>query len=189
LKPLFSGKDLAGWKELPGSRAKFEAADGELHLKAGPGDLQSAEQWADFVLQFDVKTRGPQMNAGVLLRGQPDQFGSGYEVQIRNQWQGDDRTRVVDYGTGGIHNRVPARLIAANDGEWSTMTVVAHGRTIAVWVNGYPVCEFTDTRVPGKTASQGAKLDRGPIAIHGDDRNLDVSFRNIKLAELPRPKP
>lgn len=188
LKPLFNGKDLTGWKDVPGSKAMFKAVDSEVNLKNGPGDLQTTEQWADFVLQLDIKTRGPQMNSGVLLRGQPDQYGSGYEVQVRNQWQGDDRTRVVDYGTGGIHNHAPARKAVANDGGWFTMTIFAEGKHLAVWVNGYQVCDFSDTRPPGRTAAQGSKVDKGPIVLHGDDRNLDVSFKNIKLGELPKAK-
>jgi hypothetical protein len=188
LKPLFNAKDLDGWKVVMGSKASFTAAGAELKLKDGPGDLQTTEQWADFILQLDIKTASPQMNSGVLVRGQPNEYGSGYEVQVRNQWQGEDRTKVVDYGTGGVYNRVPARKIVGNAGEWLTETIIAEGRHFAIWVNGYPVCEYTDARAIGKTATQGCKLDKGPLSLHGDDHNLDVSFRNIKLAELPKAK-
>ena len=64
-------------------------------------------------------------------------FWSGYECQIRNQWQGDDRTKAVDYGTAGLYNRQPARKVVSSDREWFTLTVVAHGYHIAIWNNGY----------------------------------------------------
>ncbi|MHC4178698.1 MAG: 3-keto-disaccharide hydrolase, partial [Planctomycetota bacterium] len=126
LKSVFNGKDLTGWKEIPGRRSKFTVTDkGELNIKDGNGDIQTEGQWADFILQLDVFSNGRHLNSGVFFRCLPGQFWSGYESQIRNQWQGDDRTKPVDFGTGGIYGRQPARKVVSSDREWFTKTIIA----------------------------------------------------------------
>lgn len=185
LKPIFNGKDLSGWREIPGRRSKFTVTDeGELNIKDGNGDLQTEGQWADFILQLEVIVGGRHLNSGVFFRCLPGQFWSGYESQIRNQWRGDDRSRPVDYGTGGIYNRQPARRVVSTDREWFTKTIIARGNHIAVWVNGYQVSDFTDTRPANKNARRGSKLDKGPISLQGHDPTTDLSFRKIRIAEL-----
>lgn len=152
-KPIYNGKGLTGWKEIPGKKSKFTVTDkGELNVKDGPGDLQTTGEWDDFVLQFDVFSNGKHLNSGVFFRCQPGESWSGYEAKIRNQWKGDDRTKPVDYGTGGIYNLQPARKVVSSDKEWFTMTVVAHGNHMATWVNGYQVTDFTDTRKENASA-------------------------------------
>jgi hypothetical protein len=191
LKWIFSGKDLSGWKEIKGekNKSKFTVTDkGELNLKDGPGDIQTESQWADFVLQLECFSNGKHLNSGVFFRCLPGQFWSGYEAQIRNQWQGDDRSKPVDYGTGGIYNRQPARKVVSSDKEWFTMTIVAGGKHLAVWVNGYQTADFTDMRKPDKSARNGSKVDKGPISLQGHDKTTDLSFRNIRIAELPQAK-
>ena len=189
LTSVFNGKDLTGWKAIKTERTKsqFSVTDQrELNIKDGPGDLQTEGQWDDFVLQLDILSKGKHLNSGVFFRCLPGEFWSGYEAQIRNQWQGDDRTKPVDYGTGGIYNRQPARKVVANDHEWFTMTVIAHGNHLATWVNGYPVADFTDTRPMDRSARQGTKLDKGPLSLQGHDPTTDLSFRNIHIAALPK---
>jgi len=187
LKPIFNGKDLTGWKEIPGRPSKFTVTgDGELNVKNGPGDLQTEGQWADFILQLEVIANGKHLNSGVFFRCLPGQFWSGYEAQIRNQWQGDDRTKPVDFGTGAIYNRQPARKVVSDDGQWFSMTIIAQANHMAIWINGYQVSDFTDTRPQTNNARRGAKLDQGPISLQGHDPTTDLSFRNIRIAELPR---
>jgi hypothetical protein len=187
LKSIFNGKDLSGWKVIPGHKSKFSVNEkGELTIKDGNGDIQTEGQWDDFVLQLEVLSHGKHLNSGVFFRCLPGQFWSGYEAQIRNQWQGDDRTKAVDYGTGGIYNRQPARKVVSNDHEWFTMTVVAQGKHIATWVNGYQVTDFTDQRPLSTNARKGCKLDKGPISLQGHDPTTSLSFRNIRIAELPK---
>jgi hypothetical protein len=189
LQSIFNGKDLTGWKEVKTDRTKseFTVTDkGELNIKNGPGDLQTEGQWDDFVLQLEIFSNGDHLNSGVFFRCLPGEFWRGYEAQIRNQWKGDDRTKAVDYGTGGIYNRQPARKVVSSDREWFTMTVAAEGTHLAVWVNGYQTADYTDTRPPNRSARDGAKTDKGPISLQGHDPTTDLSFRNIRIAELPR---
>lgn len=96
----------------------------------------------------------------------------------------DLRDQPFDYGTGGLYNRQPARKVVSSDGEYFTMTVIAHGAHIAIWVNGYQTVDFTDTAKDAPSARQGRKLGKGPISLQGHDPTTDLSFKNIRLAPL-----
>ncbi len=192
LRSIFNGRDLAGWKEIHTARtqSKFTVTpQGWLNIHNGPGDLQTQEQWDDFVLQLDVLSNGDHLNSGVFFRCIPGAFWSGYEAQIRNEWKGNDRTQPIDYGTGGIYNRQPARKVVSSDREWFTMTVAAQGKHLAVWVNGYQTADFTDLRPANDNARKGCKTGKGAISLQGHDRTTDLSFRNIRIAPLPRSAP
>jgi hypothetical protein len=187
LKSIFNGKDLAGWKVIPGHKSKFTVTDkGELNIRDGNGDIQTEGQWDDFALQLEVFSNGEHLNSGVFFRCLPGQFWSGYEAQIRNQWEGNDRTKAIDYGTGGIYNRQAARKVVSSDHEWFTMTVVAQGKHMATWVNGYQVTDFIDKRPPSESARKGCKVDKGPLSLQGHDPTTDLSFRNIRITDLPK---
>jgi hypothetical protein len=207
-KEIFNGKDLTGWKEISGKKSKFSVNDeGFLSIKDGPGDIQTEDQWSDFVLQLDCRCNGDNNNSGVFFRSLPGQFWQGYESQIFNKNDEakpqeytledfDPKTHestgkrkvkyaALDYGTGGIYNRQPARKQAAKDHEWFTMTVVAQGRHIGVWVNGYMVTDWTDNRPDKESARDGCRLAKGCISLQGHDPTTDLNFRNIRISELP----
>lgn len=189
LKSLFNGKDLTGWKEIPDRKSVYSVTpEGWLNVKNGNGDLQTTEQFGDFIFQLDIISNGTHLNSGVFFRAQPGQFWSGYESQIRNQWQGDDRTKPVDFGTGGIYNRQPARRVISSDREWFTKTIVAHGKHMAVWINGIQVSDFFDVRQPNESARQGYRAAPGVISLQGHDPTTDLSFRNLRIVEMPKGK-
>jgi hypothetical protein len=188
-KPLFNGKDLSGWKVFSGdekrNKSKFEVTKaGEIHLTNGPGDLQTEGKYADFVLQLEFKTNGDGLNSGVFFRCIPDQYQNGYECQIHNGFKGNDRAKPSDFGTGAIYRRIAARKVVANDGEWTHLTLVARGPTFATWVNGYPVCVWTDERAKDENPRKGLRLDAGHLSIQGHDPTTDLLFRNLRLAEI-----
>jgi len=194
LRPLFNGRDLTGWRRVDTPRAKespvWEARDGMIHVEKGPGHLETEEQFQDFILQLDVRTNprapGHHPNSGVFFRGQPGVLWSGYEAQIRNEYEDEDPTRVVDFGTGGIYRNQPARRIVARDGEFFTMTIAAHGRHMAVWVNGYPVSDWEDPHPEGTNVrKQEAVLSAGTISLQAHDPTTNLDFKNIRIAPLP----
>ena len=76
----------------------------------------------------------------------------------------------------------------ADDHEWFTKTIVADGPHMAVWVNGYQVTDWTDTRPPKENAREGLRLGPGAIAIQGHDPTTDFLFRNLQIVELPQVK-
>jgi len=189
-QPLFAGKNLDGWKvnaaDPKRMASKFAVTkDGELSVKNGPGDLVTEKEFANFVLQFECKTLGDGLNSGIFFRCIPGQYQNGYEAQVQNAFLDNDRTKPKDFGTGAIYRRVAARKVVSNDREWFTMTVVADGRHIATWVNGYQTVDWTDDRKENDNPRQGFRAAKGPLSIQGHDPTTDLLFRNIRVAELP----
>lgn len=193
LAPIFNGKSLDGWKRVDSPKAaqkpEWSAAKGLMHVEKGPGQIETEKTFQNFVLQLDIRanSKDPQRhpNSGVFLRGEPGGYWSGYEVQIRNEYKGDDRTQVVDYGTGAIYGRVAARKIVANDNEFFTGTIVASGRHFSVWVNGYQVTDWEDANPEGnEIRKKQAKLAAGALSFQAHDPTTNLDFRNIRLAEL-----
>lgn len=186
LAPLFNGKDLAGWKNHPDSKAKFTVNDkGEIHVTAtARGALESEKQFGDFVLQMDAISHGTNLNSGLFFRCIPGEFNNGYESQIHNGFKNNDRAQPLDFGTGGIYRRIPARLVVPNDQEWFTKTIIADGPHISVWVNGYQVTAWTDDRKPDQNPRNGLRTEAGTLQLQGHDPTTNLSFRNIKAREL-----
>jgi hypothetical protein len=187
-EPLFNGKDLTGWKVFKDEkRAKSLFAvttAGELSVKNGPGDLQTEKQFDNFLLQLECKTNGTALNSGVFFRCIADQYQNGYEMQIQNAYKEGDRAKPADFGTGAIYRRIPARKVVSDDNAWFAMTLLAHGPTIATWVNGYPVVSWKDERAPNDNPRQGLKTGKGHLSIQGHDPTTDLLFRNIRVEEM-----
>ncbi len=211
MESLFNGKDLSGWKEFPGKKSKYSVTkEGTIHLEGGPGDLQTEGQWADFVLQLNCISNGDHCNSGVFFRCIPGEFEQGYEAQIRNEFTAEpkqeypieeydpkthelkdakkEKYTAVDYGTGGVYRRMPARKELSKDREWFGMTVAASGRHIAVWVNGVQATDWTDERPESDNARKGCCLAKGAVSLQGHEAPVeDLEFRDIRIQDLAPP--
>jgi len=187
LKSLFNGKDLSGWKTYPGQKTVCSVTpEGWLRLQNGRGQLETTGHYADFILQLEVFVNGKGLNSGVFLRSIPGELMNGYESQIHNGYLGGDRTKPADCGTGGIFRRQNARKVVANDRQWFRKTIVADGAHFAVWVNGYQVTDWTDTRPPHENPRKGLRLQAGAIILQGHDPTTDFFFRNLSITGIPK---
>jgi hypothetical protein len=185
LKSLFSGRDLNGWNQDRADQCKFEVTPaGELHLQNGPGQIETAGDFTNFVLQLECKVNGDGLNSGIFFRTLREGRWAGYESQINNKFKDGDRTKPADFGTGGIYRRQPARRVVADDHKWFHKTLVADGPHMAVWVEGYQVSDWIDPRGERDNAREGKKLGPGAIAIQGHDPTTDFLFRNIKISAV-----
>ena len=190
LKPLalttiFNGKDLAGWVEYPEMESDFTVTtDGFLNVKNGKGQLETEGHYADFILQLECISHLERLNSGIFFRCIPGDEMMGYESQIQNGMRDDDPTAPEDCGTGGIFRRQDARRIVAQDKHWFHKTIIASDDHIAVWVNGYQVTDWTDTRKSNENPRRGLRTDAGSIMIQGHDPTTDLSFRNLRISEL-----
>ncbi|MGL6075073.1 MAG: 3-keto-disaccharide hydrolase [Fimbriiglobus sp.] len=192
-KPIFTGKNLDGWKVFAGdpkkAASKFEATDAsELRVTNGPGDLQTEAKYGDFCLQFECKTQGTALNSGIFFRCLPDQYQNGYEAQIQNAFKDNDRTKPADFGTGAIYRRIASRKVVSDDKEWFTMTVMPIGPRLRTWVNGYPTVDWTDTRPADDNARKGLCTKPGHLSIQGHDPTTDILFRNFRILSLDAAK-
>jgi hypothetical protein len=206
-QPLFNGKDLSGWKIFDGKKSKFDVKDGILSIENGPGDLQTEASYKNFLLQLECRTNGKHLNSGVFFRCRAGEYQNGYEAQINNNFTAGppkdyvvdeydpktnkllDKKKVkstaADFGTGSIYRRIPTTKDIAKDGEWFTLTVLAHGNHFATWVNGIQTVEWYDNRPPNDNARNGYRSEGGHISLQGHDPTTNLSFRNIRIAKLP----
>ncbi len=190
MQPIFNGRDLTGWKTFPELKSKFSVTpQGELNVKDGKGTLETDEAYGDFTLQLDVFVNGKGLNSGIFYRCIPGEVMNGYESQIQNAFKDDDRTKPADCGTGGIFRRQNARKVVADDFTWFTKTIHVDGPHVAVWVNGYQVSDWTDGRKADANPRRGLRLEPGTIQIQGHDPTTDLSFRNLRISEVPPRRP
>lgn len=187
MAPLFNGKNLDGWNVIPGRKSEFSVVDGALNIKNGNGQIETAGLYKDFVLQLSIISNGEHLNSGVFFRGPAGVFWKGYESQVRNEWRGDDRAKPVDFGTGGIYGVQETRKVVSSDHEWFEKTVVCEGNHVAVWIDGYQVSDFTDTRPVNENydAKAGYVPYAGTIHLQGHDPTTDLSFKNINIQVYP----
>ena len=158
---------------------------GELNVKNGPGQLELQATHADFVLQLEIFSNGKHLNSGVFFRDIPGDFWQGYECQVQNGYKDGDRTRPIDCGTGGFYRRQNARKVVSDDFRWFRETLIVAGPHMAAWVDGYQVSDWTDTRHADENPRNGLRLKAGTLAIQGHDKTTDLSFRNLRIAEMP----
>jgi hypothetical protein len=187
-EPLFNGKDLEGWRVVPGGSSRFTVVEEAIHVENGRGFLETRQTWGDFVLQAQARTNGAGLNSGIFFRAMPgtaEEPSNGYELQIHNAFKNKDRSQPADFGTGGIYRRVPARRVVGDDGAWQTLTLVATGPHIAAWVEGEQVTDWSDERKPNDNPRQGLRTRAGHLSLQGHDPTTNLDFRNLRIAELP----
>jgi hypothetical protein len=198
LKPLdfeslFNGTDLAGWKQIPPPPAKpsklskfipiktkpkpaiWAPQEGAIRVQDGPDQLQTQKTFADFILQLQVRVDSKDKNhhpeGAILCRGDPSKYESGYKLLIHNDAKSP---------SGTLWKLQAARKALGQDKVYSTETIAAYGRHIAIWVDGYLVNDYEDGR-PDGIAGPGA----GTIALAHDPDTV-FYFKNINVESLPK---
>ncbi len=193
LEPLLDGSTFAGWKavdrpERPGEHT-WSYENGVVHVEGGPGQIETEKQFKNLTLQLAIKTNPPapdkHPNSGIFIRGYPEKFWSGYEIQIRNEFFGGDPTRPVDTGTGGVYFWQPTRRVIPKDGEWFYETIIAYDRHISVWVNGIQTADYEDTKPEGANDRKQANLRAGTISLQAHDPTTNLDFKDLRAAEIP----
>ena len=184
---IFNGKDLKGWKEYPKMKSKFTVTkEGWMNVKDGKGQLETAKSYGDFVLQLQCITHADHLNSGIFFRCIPGDVMMGYESQIHNGFKDGNRAEPMDYGTGGIFRRTKARFVVADDQKWFHKTLIADGTHMAAWVNGIQVSDWTDERPLNDNPRRGSRVEPGTIQIQGHDPTTNISFRGLRIVELPQ---
>ncbi|MGW3493726.1 ThuA domain-containing protein [Streptomyces sp. NPDC001020] len=178
-RPLFDGTSLKGWRQAgPGS---FTLEDGTLTSSGGMGLLWYADQsFGSYSLKMDWKMAGDD-NSGVFVGFPPSDdpwsaVDNGYEIQI-------DATDVPEKTTGAVYGFQSADLgerdRALNPpGEWNTYEIRVEGEHLRVWLNGVKINDFTNT-------DPARSLGDGHIGIQNHSADDQVSFRDIRIKELP----
>lgn len=176
LKPIFSGKDLAGWQVPKGNDEAgwYSAVDGVLKIKNGPNKkgsiLWSKKKFRNFVMEFDFRFGEGTVDSGVHVRNQ-DQIQIGISGSLKR----DMTCSPYIPGKGYPVEAKNIKKLLKPKG-WNTMKIQAVGKQYTVWLQGEKVMTY----------KSDSAIEEGPVGIqlHGN-RVMAINYRKIKLAELP----
>lgn len=187
-KPLFNGKDLAGWD---GDRKTWRVEDGAI--VGGSLDavvprnefLCTDGTYENFELRLTFKLLGAKdkANAGVQFRTKriPKHHEvSGYQADIGQGYWGAlyDESRRNKVLAGPKAEDV-AKVIKADD--WNEYRIRAVGPRIQLWLNGVKTVDYTEA---------DPKIERTGhvcLQVHGGGKTK-VLYKDIVIEEIPAAK-
>jgi 3-keto-disaccharide hydrolase len=170
-----------GWNHYGPGYFDLDPETGVLTSHGGMGLLwYAAEEYGDFVLDFEFKTANPQANSGVFLRvpGVPasdDYIYHSFEIQI------DDASEGIHHTGAAYDAEAPSKKASRYAGEWNHYRITFQGNHITVVLNGETVLDW-NAEPRGKVADFAP---RGYIGLQNHDDGSPVSFRNIFVKKLP----
>jgi Domain of Unknown Function (DUF1080) len=178
-RPLFNGKDLAGWV-TPDDKSLFTVENGEIVGRTSDKPLKKNEflatdkSFGDFVLKAKVKIRNG--NSGIQFRSErkPDGVVLGPQADVADDQWGllyEERRR-------GILERYPledAKKLLSADG-WNAFVITAKGSHVTIDLNG--------TRIIDRDDSKFDKEGIIALQIHVWKEPMEVRFKDIEIKEL-----
>jgi hypothetical protein len=205
-KPLFNGKDLAGWVNVNTGPGTFFVKDNMIITTGKPtGFLRTERMYENFILELEwmhVNTKEVG-NSGLFVWGDPlpavgSPYTRGIEVQVlvNLEWKDKATGGVTASSHGDVFSIwgatckpdrphplkwercIPSEFRAKGGGEWNHYRIEANDGVIKLAVNGKVVS--------GVSACNPRK---GYLALESE--GAECRFRNIKIKELPssQPKP
>lgn len=176
-KPLFNGKDLAGWhlRKVDGHNS-WKVEEGILKNTVNKGehgtDLVTDAKFKDFIVRYEYLVP-EDSNSGFYLRGR-------HEIQILGDFAKGTTSRG---GNGAIYNfKAPDKFVSKPGSEWQTVEATMIGNKITVVLNGVKIHDNVECN-----QATGSELDNkidqpGAIFLQGDHGT--VWFRNLRIKEL-----
>ncbi|HEY5044009.1 MAG TPA: DUF1080 domain-containing protein [Verrucomicrobiae bacterium] len=187
-----------------------DAGVNNANAEAGAGgDIITRERYANFELAVDFKTT-PGCNSGVKIfvqpnispidkvTGQPTGVGSaiGMEYQILDDERHPDAKlgRNGDRRLGALYDLMPCdtNKLVKPMGEWNAARILSQGKHVEFWLNGKQILEFERGSAEFRDAVAKSKFKDIPNFGEWPDGHIllqehgsVVSFRNIKIRELP----
>ncbi len=194
-RPLFNGKDIAGWSIDGDDKAGWSVEDGALVARGADWKtrnyLITDREYGDFELRLDVAL-DRDTGSGVGLRARPGEKvplidgTASFDHPIFKLTDGPGRD------PGGTMHWVFDRMIVPPDtpaemkpaGEWNHVVLEMRGRRILASING--------RTVQNQTLDAGARFPDGTIPALNRPRGRiglqklsgTVRFRNIEVKEL-----
>lgn len=182
----------ADWKTLENAGPNFKAEPSQagLRLTGGPGQLESKQQWDDFVLQATYQVANPQVDSGILFRGLPDRYSEAYECQIFDgplPISSDNKPAKLQTGSLNIPIKgepTNARVLASQPGQPTYVTIIADEGQFTTFVNGLLVADAADTREVSPNPRAGFRREPGRLGLQAHDENCDVLFQELKISPI-----
>jgi hypothetical protein len=205
---LWDGKSAAGWRGARlGSfpRSGWEIRDGVLTViesggreATAGGDIVTVDEYADFelIVEFNI-TEGA--NSGIkylvdteLNKGEGSAIGC--EFQILDDARHPDAKAGVNGNRrlAGLYDLIPPENVRFNGvGEWNRAGILAKGRHVEHWLNGFKTVEYERGTQMWRALVDHSKYEVWPAfgeASKGrillQDHGNRVSFRTIKIRDL-----
>jgi len=178
-KPLFNGKDMAGWtlRNPNGHHSWTVEPGGVLKNTVEKGahgtDLVTEKKFWNFTVRYEYMTP-ENSNSGFYLRGR-------HELQILGDYKSGQASIS---GNGSIYNfRAPDKFVTRPAGEWQTVEATIIGNRITVTMNGVKIHDNVECNRATGSEIDDKVTEPGPIFLQGDHGT--VSFRNLRIKELP----
>lgn len=195
-----------GWTMKDGVLSVAATGGGE---SAAGGDVITQKRYGNFELLAEAKIT-PGANSGIKIFVQPNispidkvtgrPTGVGSAIGMEFQILDDQRHPDAKAGRGG--NRTIGSfydvLPAAKDkqvrpiGEWNQVRILAQGKHVEFWLNGQKTVEFERGSAAFRSAVEQSKFKQIPNFGEWEDGHIllqdhgnEVSFRNLKIRELP----
>jgi hypothetical protein len=214
---LFDGKTSAGWRSTHGPdfpATGWEIRDGLLSVTehggeegGNAGDILTTRKYANFELSVDFRIT-PGANSGIKYFVDPaftpghEGHGSdvGFEYQVLDDALHPDAKKGVngDRTVASLYDMIPAAKSKPIKpvGEWNTARIVVRGTHGEHWLNGIKVVEYDRSTPQFRAIVAASKFHVYPNYGEANDGYLllqdhgfPVSFRNIKIRELPSTSP
>lgn len=179
-KPLFNGKDTAGWhlRNKDGHNS-WTVENGILKNTVKTGehgtDLVTDKKFKDFTVRYEYLVPD-NSNSGFYLRGR-------HEIQILGDFS---KGTTSLGGNGAIYNfKKPDQFVSKPGTEWQTVEATMVGNKITVTLNGVKIHDNVECNKA--TGSElDSKVDQpGALFLQGDHGT--VWFRNMRIKELAQP--
>ena len=156
-KSLFDGQSLKGWKRLSGT-ADYKVENGNIVgttvLNSGNTFLVTDAEFADFILEMDVKMEDTTSNSGIQVRSHYNLKGRdgkglvyGYQFELdpsSRRWSGgiyDEGRR--DWLYPGALNQDAQD--AFKIGEYNHIKIQCTSYEMKTWINGRAVAYLVDS--------------------------------------------
>lgn len=175
------------------------------------GDIITRERYANFDLEADFLAT-PGCNSGIKIFAQTDldangarvsKPGTGAAVGLEYQILDDERHPDAKLGENGdrklgaLYDLMPPgpQKHANPAGEWNHARIISQGSHVEHWLNGVKILEYERGSESFRQAVARSKFKKmtgfgewadGYILLQ--EHGSEVSFRNIKLRQLPAAK-
>jgi hypothetical protein len=195
-----------GWMIRDGVLTVHENGGAE---SAGGGDIITEKRYANFELTADFRLT-PGANSGIKIfvqpnispvdkvTGRPTAVGSaiGMEFQLLDDEKHPDAKlgKDGDRRLGSLYDLIPAPADKATKpiGEWNSARILSEGKHVTFWLNSRKTVEFERGSKSFRQHVAESKFKDIPEFGEWADGHIllqehgnEVSFRNVKIRELP----